>query len=83
MTMAEYAEQHREETSAFLGLEDYVTQAIKYRKEAITAAVLSEQRRQDRSGIKDPDALARVSEAVSDVSARRAQIIGMIHAKKD
>ena len=86
MTMAEYAEFHVEDTSAFLGLESYLTKdallGIRHRKEAIRVAVLSEQRRQYRSGINDPDALARVSQAASDLSTRRARIIGMIHVKK-
>ena len=86
MTMAEYAELHVEDTSAFLGLESYlsqdVLQGIKRRKEAILGAVLSEQLRQSRVGINDPDALARVSQAVSDLSTRRARIIGMIHSSK-
>ena len=86
--MAEYAELHVElkDTSAFLGLESYLTKdafrGIKHRKEAILVAVLSEQDRQYRSGIIDSDAMARVSQAVSDTSTRRAQLIGMIHAKK-
>jgi hypothetical protein len=87
MTMAQYAEFHVEDTSAFLGLEHYLTQdafrGIKHRKEAIRVAILSEQRRQYRSGINDPDALARVSQDVSDLSTRRAGIIGMIHAKEN
>ena len=87
MTMAQYAEFHVQDTSAFMGLESYLTQdtfrGIRYRKEAIIAAVLSEQRRQDRFDVYNSDALAHVSQEVSDVSARRAQIIGMIHAKKE
>ena len=87
MTMAEYAELHVKETSAFLGLENYLTQdafrAIKHRKGAIQRAVLSEQHRQDRLGINDPDALASASQSVSDMSTRRARIIGMMHAEKD
>ena len=86
MTMAEYAELHVEDTSAFLGLESYlsqdVLQGIKRRKEAILGAVLSEQLRQSRVGINDPDALAQVSQSISDLSTRRARIIGMIHVKK-
>jgi hypothetical protein len=86
MTMAQYAEFHVEDTSAFMGLESYLTKdallGIAHRKEAIRVAVLSEQRRQYHSGINDPDALARVSQDVSDLSTKRAQIIGMIHAEK-
>ena len=77
MTMAEYAELHRQETSAFLGLEDYLSkntsQEIRRRRKAITSAVLSEQRRQYRFGINDPDALAYASRAVSELSSRRAR----------
>ena len=87
MTMAEYAELHIQDTSAFLGFEKYLAasafQDIENRRNAIIVAVLSEQGRQDRSGISDADALARVSQAVSDLSTRRAGIIGMIHAKTD
>ena len=86
MTMAQYAEFHVKDTSAFLGLEKYLSQdafrGIKHRKEALQRAVLSEQRRQYRAGINEPDALARVSQAASDLSTRRARIIGMIHVKK-
>ena len=86
MTMAQYAEFHVGDTSAFMGLESYLTKdafrGIKHRKDAIRVAVLSEQRRQYHSGINDPDALARVSQDVSDLSTKRAQIIGMIHAEK-
>ena len=86
MTMSEYAEFHVEDTSVFLGLEKYLSQdafrGTKHRNKAILGAVLSEQLRQYRSGINDPDALARVSQDVSDLSTKRAQIIGMIHVKK-
>jgi hypothetical protein len=86
MTMSEYAEFHVEDTSVFLGLEKYLSQdafrGTKHRKEAILGAVLSEQLRQSRVGINDPDALAQVSQSISDLSTRRARIIGMIHVKK-
>jgi len=85
-TMAEYAEQHVKDTSAFLGLENYLSkntlQEMKYRRRAAPMAVLSEQHRQDRLGINDPDALASASQAVSDMSTRRARIIGMMHAER-
>ena len=62
MTMAEYAELHVKDTSAFLGLENYMTKnafkEIRRRRKAVPVAVLSEQCRQDRLGINDPDALA-------------------------
>ena len=86
MTMAEFAELHIKDTSAFLGLESYMSKNtlrdIKHRRECILLVVLKEQGRQSRSGIYDSDALARASQAVSDLSTRRARIIGMIHAEK-
>ena len=86
MTMAQKAELHVKDTSAFLGLENYLTkntlQEMKYRRKAAPMAVLSEQHRQDRLGINDPDALASASQAVSDMSTRRARIIGMMHAER-
>ena len=82
----QYAELHRQETSAFLGLEDYLSkntsQEIRRRRKAITSAVLSEQRRQYSFGINDPDALEYASRAVSELSSRRARIIAMIHVNK-
>ena len=87
MTMAEYAELHVKDTSAFLGLEHYLTEntyrGVKHRRNEIVVAVLSEQHRQYCSGIDDSNALTRVSRAVSDISTKRAHIIGMIHAKKN
>ena len=87
MTMAQYAEFHVKDTSAFMGLESYLTKdafrGIKHRKVAVQTAVLSEQYRQYRSGTSDPNALAQVSQEVSGLSTRRARIIGMIHAKRD
>ena len=85
-TMAKHAELHIKDTSAFLGLESYMSKNtlrdIKHRRECILLVVLKEQGRQSRSGIYDSDALARISQAVSDLSTRRARIIGMIHAEK-
>ena len=84
--MAQKAELHVKDASAFLGLENYLTkntlQEMKYRRKAAPMAVLSEQHRQDRLGINDPDALASASQAVSDMSTRRARIIGMMHAER-
>ena len=81
------AELHVKDTSAFLGLENYLTKntfkEIRRRRKAVPVAVLSEQYRQDRLGINDPDALASASQAASDVSTRRARIIGMMHAEKE
>ena len=83
MTMVQYAELHIQETHAFLGLEGYmsVTAAceIKYQRQAIRRAVLSEQKRQLRTGIYDPNAMAIVSQAASDWSCKRARIIALIH----
>ena len=87
MTMVQYAELHIQETHAFLGLESYmsVTAAleIKYQRQNIRRAVLSEQHRQLRADIYDPDAMTIVSRAASDWSCRRAKIIALIHNRDE
>jgi len=84
LTMAQFAEQNAQDTSAFLGLEDYLSKVtfleIKNRRRAVIRAVLVEQDRQNRFGIVDSEAIANVSRTVSDVAERRARIIGMLHA---
>ena len=83
MTMVQYAERHINDTSAFMGLEGYMSattaREIKYQRQAIRKAVLSEQHRQLITCIYDPDAMTIVSRAASDWSCRRARIIALIH----
>eukprot|EP01083_Nonionella_stella_P123184 371078_1 len=86
MTMAQFAELNANETSAFMGLENYLsettTREIKYQRDAIRRQVLHEQDRQIREGVHDLDAMASVSEAASDWSRKRAGIIALIHTDK-
>ena len=83
MTVARYAELHVNETSAFLGLENYLSQAsireVKMRRRAIVDAVLHEQERQHHSGNINVDKMSVVSQAVSGLSRRRARLIAMVH----
>ena len=83
MTMMQYAELHTHETSAFMGLECYLSattaREIRYQRQAIQRAVFFEQERQLREDIYDPEAMARVSEAVSAWARKRARIIALIH----
>lgn len=83
MTMAQYAELNSNETSAFMGLESFLSEdtahMIKVKRRAILVAVTREQRRQDEAGVHDAVAMAKVSEAVSLWSRTRAQIIALIH----
>ena len=87
MTMAQYAELHVNETSAFLGLENYLSQAsireVKKRRRAIVDLVLQEQKRQHHSGNIDVDIMSVVSQAVSGLSRRRARLIAMLHSKNN
>ena len=66
-----------------MGLEKYLDdtrpQKIRLEKEKIHDEVFQEQVRQQDEGIFDPDAMTKVSEAVSEPSRRRARIIGMLH----
>ena len=86
MTMAQYAELNSNNTSAFLGLENYLSSTtpreIFRRRRAVATAVLAEHQRQSDEGMCDPAAIARVSEAESEVSRRRARLIGLLHADK-
>ncbi len=86
ISMAEYAEMSVHDTSAFMGLETYLTESsarnIAQRRWAVWNAVLSEQRRQHMAGICDPVKMRSVSEAASGMSSTRAWIIGKLHASK-
>ena len=83
MTMSQYAELHVDDTSAFLGLEKYLTESgrqdITHRRRTIRRSVLVQQQRQSRLDICDPYAMATIAEANSNFSRRRARIIGLIH----
>eukprot|EP00579_Thalassiosira_antarctica_P021681 CAMPEP_0201972422 /NCGR_PEP_ID=MMETSP0904-20121228/41665_1 /ASSEMBLY_ACC=CAM_ASM_000553 /TAXON_ID=420261 /ORGANISM="Thalassiosira antarctica, Strain CCMP982" /LENGTH=87 /DNA_ID=CAMNT_0048522251 /DNA_START=357 /DNA_END=620 /DNA_ORIENTATION=- len=86
MTMAQYAEMNIQDTSAFMGLEKYMSKKTKkeivYKREALYRTVHSEQQRQFEADIYDPDAMAKISQGWSDWSRKRAEIIGLIHAEK-
>ena len=86
MTVAQYAEMNVHDTSAFMGLENYLskdtTEKIRYRRDAIRKAVLLEQQRQLDLCIHDPEAISILSSQVSELSRKRAHIIGLLHAEK-
>jgi hypothetical protein len=86
MTVAQYAELHVNETSVFLGLENYLsskdtTREVAKRRRAIVDTVLLDQERQYQSGYIDADIMIVSSEAISGLSARRARLIAMLHSK--
>lgn len=86
MTMASFAEMNVEDTSAFMGLECYLTDAmplkIASRRKAVVRAVMSEQERQRRACVYDPDEMAHVSLPVTELARKRASIIGLLHTDK-
>mmetsp|Transcript_9580 Transcript_9580/g.17565 ORF Transcript_9580/g.17565 Transcript_9580/m.17565 type:complete len:180 (+) Transcript_9580:13-552(+) len=83
MSIAQYAEMHVNDTSTFMGLENYLSQNtsqnIRDRREAIWRAVRLEQARQIDAGICDPHAMAVSAGSVSEKSRTRARIIGLLH----
>jgi hypothetical protein len=86
MTVAQYAELHVNETSVFLGLENYLsskdtTREVAKRRRLIVDTVLLDQERQYQSGYIDADIMAVASEAISGLSARRARLIAILHSK--
>jgi hypothetical protein len=85
MTEDQYAELHVSESSAFLGIENYLSKAttieVAKRRRAIVDAVLLEQERQYRSGDIDAGIMAVTSEAISGLSTRRARLIARLHSK--
>ena len=85
MTVAQYAELHLNESSAFLGIDNYLSndtiRGVVKRRRAIVDAVLLEQERQYRSDNIDADIMAVVLEAISGLSARRARLIARLHSK--
>ena len=82
-TVAQYAELNIQETSAFMGLENYLskdtTQGIGHRRGSIRRAVLLEQQRQLDIGIDDPEAMSIISKVLSEKSRLRARMIGLLH----
>mmetsp|Transcript_32799 Transcript_32799/g.59186 ORF Transcript_32799/g.59186 Transcript_32799/m.59186 type:complete len:158 (-) Transcript_32799:181-654(-) len=83
MTVAQYAEMNVHDTSAFMGLENYLskdtTQEIGHRRGSIRRAVLLEQQCQLDIGIDDPEAISIISKALSEKSRLRARMIGLLH----
>eukprot|EP00581_Thalassiosira_minuscula_P010634 CAMPEP_0183725188 /NCGR_PEP_ID=MMETSP0737-20130205/19681_1 /TAXON_ID=385413 /ORGANISM="Thalassiosira miniscula, Strain CCMP1093" /LENGTH=87 /DNA_ID=CAMNT_0025956047 /DNA_START=170 /DNA_END=433 /DNA_ORIENTATION=+ len=84
MTIAEYAERNIGETEAFMGLEAYLSRdtlrGIQRRRRLVCRAVKLEQQRQRANNIQDPEALANESCLISQKSAHRARIIGLLHS---
>ncbi len=84
VTVAEYAEMHLDDTSAFMGLEDHMTPSatgrIRERRGAVRRAVWLEQWRQNATSAFDPDAMRRALEEITAESFQRAQVIAMLHA---
>lgn len=87
MTMVQFAEINAHETSAFMGLENFLseetTRQIKLHRRATYRAVLREQMRQGETGIHDAKVMASVSEEASLWARTRAEIIALMHAEKD
>lgn len=82
--MAKYCEMNIDDTSAFLGLERYLsdttTQEILYQRQLHSNTVLYQHRQQIEIGVYDAEELARTSEATSEWSRMRARLIGKLHA---
>ena len=78
MTVAQYAEMHVNDTSAFLGIENYLSTAtrreVTKRRQAIVDAVLLEQERQQRFGDIDEDKMADISQSCKQ--CRRCHLDG-------
>ena len=87
MTMATFAEMNCGDTSAFMGLEIYLSKStckgVMDRRRSIRVAVLLEQSRQVAAGILDPVKMAKISETESALSQRRSQIIGLLHIDRE
>eukprot|EP00585_Thalassiosira_rotula_P008685 CAMPEP_0196135114 /NCGR_PEP_ID=MMETSP0910-20130528/3865_1 /TAXON_ID=49265 /ORGANISM="Thalassiosira rotula, Strain GSO102" /LENGTH=179 /DNA_ID=CAMNT_0041395205 /DNA_START=119 /DNA_END=655 /DNA_ORIENTATION=- len=88
-TVGEYAQKImtiRGDTSAFLGLENYMAKNtasnIRYRRRSICNAILMEQERQSNIDAYDPEAMSRIAGQFSEVSRERARITGLLHADK-
>mmetsp|Transcript_3666 Transcript_3666/g.8118 ORF Transcript_3666/g.8118 Transcript_3666/m.8118 type:complete len:177 (+) Transcript_3666:99-629(+) len=86
LTLAQFAEENIDNTAAFLGLDNFLTEATLHevisRRKMLFREVLREQRRQMETGAYDADRLATVSEHNSSWSTSRAFIIAKIHSVK-
>mmetsp|Transcript_21456 Transcript_21456/g.36849 ORF Transcript_21456/g.36849 Transcript_21456/m.36849 type:complete len:169 (+) Transcript_21456:105-611(+) len=84
-SMAQYAQENSNNTSAFLGLEGYLskdaTHQIKLRRKMIRKVVLLEQQRQAAAGVDDPEAIAYIAKQISESGRIRARVIGLLHAE--
>lgn len=82
-TVAHFAKMNLDDTSAFLGLERYFSDATSHeilrRRGAVRKAVLSEQGRQRRAGKCDADKIAHAAMAESVTCRKRAHMIGLLH----
>ena len=85
VTVAQIAMDNIHDTSAFCGLENYMSKntaiEIHHRRRAVRKAVLAEQRRQIETGIRDPEIIANIAAHGSRLSTKRAHIIGLLHAE--
>jgi len=83
-TLAQFAEIIMNSTSAFMGLEAYLSRntatMIRLRRRAHWGAVLREQQQQRVAGIYDPEAISNISKELSEKSRKWSRIIGMLHA---
>ena len=86
MSMVEFAEANatgRQDTVAFLGLENFLSKKIpeqvKAKRRELQRVVWHEQRRQIPEGVHDTERLAKICEGVTEWSQWRAQIIGQLH----
>lgn len=90
MSLADFAVQNIEsgnDSSTFMGLECYLStetlRSISERKRTVRRAIIQEHKRQVEMGIVDPEGLSRLAESLSEISARRARIIGRLHASEE
>ena len=83
-TMAQYAMLNINDTSSFLGLENYLTESvipeIMLRRRMHIEGVLGEHHRQIHDGIQDHDQLSSISQERSKWARNRARIVALIHA---
>ena len=66
-----------------MGLESYLSEniirEIKFQRQKVRNAVLLEQRRQERQGVRDPEAMASICENATEWARSRARVIGLLH----
>lgn len=82
-----YATDHIEDTSVFMGLENFLTYAtlkeVILRRQLYKEGVLDEYKRQADASYYDPNEMRRISEGFSEWSRMRARVIARIHAAED